>query len=169
MRTGLFALLALLLVVSSSPWVPIRSEGQSISVGESGNNLLLAYQAVQRADSLGASSDKVAALSSQLNTALAYYNDAVEFSSEGNLTEAQRYSALSNNTSSAVLAQALVLQQQAQTDKTSQQVLAYVTAIAGSVLSALFILEYHRIPNFVRKRKLLKTRISPVDQDEPKN
>src|SRR5262249_18061897 len=108
MRTGLFVLLACLLIVSGSFIVPTYHEGQSISVGESRTNLVLAFQAVQRADSLGAPSDKVAALSNQLNTALMDYNQAIRLSAEGNLEEAQYYSVLSNNNSSAVITQALV-------------------------------------------------------------
>ena len=129
----------------------------------------MAFQAVQRAESLGASSDRVASLCTQLNTALAYYNKAADLSAEGNSTGAQYYATLSNNTSSAVLDQAIVLQQQAEADKTTQQALAYLLAIAASVFSSLLLFEYHRIPNLVRKRRLDKARIKLVESDESKN
>ena len=128
-----------------------------------------AFQAVQKADSVGAPADQVAALSSQLNTALGYYHTAQELSSENNTMGAEYYSTLSNTASTLVLNRALALQGQAESNKTTKQLLAYATAIAASIFSSLLILEYHRVPNFIQRRRLLRTKLRPGDTGGQKN
>jgi hypothetical protein len=130
------------------------SQAGSVSVAESGNTLMSAFQAVQKADNLGAPPDQVSVLSTQLNTALANYNTAVELSSKGDITDSEYYSTLSNTESTLVLDKALALQNQAETDRTNQQIMAYSMAIAASIVSSTLILESHRIRNFFRRRRL---------------
>ena len=168
MRTGLFVLLVCLILVSPTINVTVDL-GRSISVAESGNSLMGAFQAVQKADSLGAPSDQVAALSTQLNAALGYYNTAVELSSQGNITGSEYYSTLSNTASTLVLDKALALQRQADANMTTEQVVAYSAAILASILSSLLVLEYHRIPNFIQRRRLLKTKLRLGDPGGKKN
>ncbi len=143
--------------------------GRSVSVAESGKSLMGAFQAVQKADSLGAPADQVAALSTQLNTALDYYNTAVELSSEGDITGSEYYSTLSNTVSTLVLDKALALQGQAESNRTTGQIVAYATAILASILSSFLVLEYHRIPNFIQRRRLLRTKLRRGDPGGPKN
>jgi len=128
-----------------------------------------AFQAVQKADTLGAQGDQVAALSTQLNAALRYYNTAVELSSEGNTTGSEYYSTLSNTASTLVLDKAIALQGQAESDRTSVQIVAYATAFLASILSSFLVLEYHRIPNFIQRRRLLKTKLRQGDPSGKKN
>jgi hypothetical protein len=135
------------------------SQAGSVSVAQSGNTLMSAFQAVQKADNMGAPSDQVSVLSTQLNTALANYNTAVELSSKGDITGSEYYSTLSNTESTLVLDKALALQSQAATDRTSQQIVAYSLAIAASILSSTLILESHRIRNLFRRRRLLGTKL----------
>ncbi len=128
-----------------------------------------AFQAVQKADTLGAPGDQVAALSTRLNAALRYYNTAVELSSEGNTTGSEYYSTLSNTASTLVLDKAIALQVQAESDRTSVQIVAYATAFLASILSSFLVLEYHRIPNFIQRRRLLKTKLRQGDPSGKKN
>ena len=128
-----------------------------------------AFQAVQKADTLGAPGDQVAALSTQLNAALRYYNTAVELSSEGNTTGSEYYSTLSNTASTLVRDKAIALQGQAESDRTSVQIVAYATAFLASILSSFLVLEYHRIPNFIQRRRLLKTKLRQGDPSGKKN
>jgi predicted PurR-regulated permease PerM len=143
--------------------------GRSVSVAESRSSLMRAFQAVQRADSLGAPADQVATLSTQLNTALDYYNTAVERLSEGNTTGSEYYSTLSNTASTLVIDKAIALQGQAESNRTTEQIVAYGTAILASILSSFLVLEYHRIPNFIQRRKLLRTKLRQGDPGGQKN
>jgi len=128
-----------------------------------------AFQAVQKADSSGAPADQVATLSTQLNTALGYYNTAVELSSEGDITGSEYYSTLSNTVSTLVLDKALALQGQAESNRTAEQIVAYATAILASILSSFLVLESHRIPNFIQRRRLLRTKLRQGDPSGQKN
>ena len=166
MRTGLFVLLVCLVLLYNLPTTPRIALAQSVNLADSGNQLILAYQAVQKADSLGAPSDQVAALSTQLNDALGYYNTANELYSQGNSTW-EYFSTLSSNKSTIILANAIVLQNNAESNRTNGLVYAYTTAIIGAMLSAILILEYHRIPNFLRKRKLFGIKLRQGDKGEP--
>jgi hypothetical protein len=167
LRAGLFVLLACLVLASTIRTTATITAAQSNPVRESGTELIRAFEAVQKADSLGAPPDQVASLSSQLNTALEDYNEASQLSSEGNTTGAEYFSILANQTSTSVTSQAIVLQNVAESDKTNGQLIAYATAMVAAAVSAFTILEAHRIPNFLRKRKLLKTKLREVNQGEP--
>jgi hypothetical protein len=135
------------------------SQAGSVSVAESGNSLMRAFQAVQKADNLGAPSDQVSVLSTQLNTAIAHYNTAVELSSMGDIMGSEYYSTLSNTESTLVLDKALALQNEAETERTNQQIVAYSMAIVASMVSSALILESHRIRNFFRRRRLFGTKL----------
>jgi len=158
LKTGLFFLLVILTLVSTLPNTIITSNGQSAADG-SGSELIQAFQAVQKADALGAPPGQVDPLSLQLNTALQYYNTALELQSQGNSSRSNYYSGLSNSTSIIVTAQAITLQSEAETNQTNQKLAAYATAALASVLSAFLVLESHRVPNFLRKRKLYRAKI----------
>ena len=139
---------------------------QSSTVSGSGAELIRAFEAVQKADSLGAPPDQVASLSSQLNTALEYYNEASQLSSEGNVNGSEYYSRLANQTSTSVASQAIILRNVAESDKKNGVLIAYATAMVAAVVSAFTILEAHRVPNFLRKRKLFKTKLREGNQGE---
>jgi hypothetical protein len=165
LRTGLFVLLVSLALASSFPAASTMTIAQETPVNGSGNQLIIAFQAVQKADSLGAPADQVAKLSAQLNNALGYYNTAVELAAQGNPT-ASEYFQLSNQTSTVVIAKALILQSDAENSRRNELLTAYITAIVAATMSALLVLEYHQIPNFLRKRKLLNTKLRLRDSNE---
>jgi len=169
LRTALFVLLAGLVLAALLPSSMTISQAGSISVSESANSLMNAFQAVQKADSLGAPSDQVSVLSTQLNTALAYYNTAVELSSKGNNTGSEYYSTLSNTASTLVLDKALALQDQAEINRTTQQLAAYTMALAASIISSTLILESHRIRNFIHRKRLFNTKLRQGDPGGKKN
>lgn len=158
-------LLVYLALALSIPTTATISTAQTTQNNGTGSKLIIAYQAVQKAENLGAPTDQVAKLTAQLNNALAYYNTANNLASQGNATAAE-YFALSNNTSTIVTAQALILQTEAENNRTNQLLAAYFTAIIAAAVSALFILEIHQIPNFIRKRRLLSTRLRSEDSNE---
>lgn len=87
------------------------------------------------------------------------YNLASQLSLEGNATRSEYYARLSMGNSTSIIAKALVLQNNAESQRANEKLLAYLAAIAASIVSALIVLEYHRIPSLLRKRKLVKTRI----------
>ncbi len=140
---------------------------QPSPVSQSGAELIRAFEAVQKADSLGAPPDLVASLSSQLNTALENYNEASQLSREGNVSGSEYFSTLANQTSTSVTSQAIVLQNVAESDRTNGQLIAYATAMVAAAVSAFTVLEAHRAPNFLRKRRLFKTELREGNQGEP--
>ncbi len=167
MRGGLFVLLACLLLVSTIRTPLTITVAQSDPANGSATGLIHAFEEIQKADILGAPSDQVASLSAQLNTALEYYNRASQLYAEGNLTGSEYFSFLANQTSTSVISQALVLQNSAESSRTNEQLIAYATAVMAAAISALSILEVHRIPNLFRKRKLFKTELREGNQREP--
>jgi len=169
LRTALFVLLAGLVLAALLPSSMTINQAGSISVAESGNSLMNAFQAVQKADSLSAPSEQVSVLSTQLNTALDYYNTAVELSSKGDTTGSEYYSTLSNTESTLVLDKALALQNQAETNRTTQQLAAYTMALAASIISSTLILESHRIRKLIHRKRLFNTKLCQGDPGGKKN
>ncbi len=139
--------------------IPREISGQTDLVQESKARLLQAFDSVQQADRLGAPSDAIAQLSAELNTALEDYNLASQLFLKGNVTGSEYYARLSNGNSTSILSRALVLQNDAEGQRANEKLIAYLAAIAASIVSALIVLEYHRIPNFLRKRRLVKNPI----------
>ncbi len=160
LRPGLFALLVCLLLVSTIQVLPREALSQSTPVSDSWAKLVQALKSVQEADRLGAPSNETAELSSELNLALAYYGNARQLSLKGDLTGSEAYAQLSIKTSDSVMSKAVALQNEAEGQRATTQALAYLTALGASLLSALVVMEYHRIPNFLRKRKFLKTKLA---------
>ena len=160
LRPGLFALLVCLLLVSWIQLLPREASSQSSPVSDSWAKLVQALQSVQEADRLGAPSDEAAQLSSELNLALAYYGNASQLFLKGNLTESYVYAQLSIKTSSSVMSKAIALQNEAEGQRTTTQALAYLAALGASLLSAIVVMEYHRIPLLLRKRRFLKTKLT---------
>jgi len=159
LRPGLFALLVCLLLVSTIQLLPRETSSQSTPVSDSWAKLVQALQSVQDADMVGAPSNETGELCSELNLALAYYGNASQLFLKGDVTGADAYAQLSIKISSSVMAKAITLQNEAEAQKTTTQALAYLTALGASLLSALVFTEYHRFPNFLRKRRFLKTRL----------
>jgi len=124
-----------------------------------------AFQAVQKADALGVPPDQISSLSRQLNTALAYYNTAIDLYSEGNTTGSEYYITLSNTASTLVLDKALALQGQAQAERLTQQAIAYTIAIGVSLVSSELVLESHHIRNLLRRRRLFRAKLQLGDRD----
>ncbi len=125
--------------------------------------LLQAFDSVQQADKLGASSEAIAQLTIELNRALMDYNIASQLSREGDVSGSGYYARLSNGNSTSIVLKALALQNTAESQTANVKLTAYLVAIAASILSSLIVLEYHRIPNLLRKRKLGRTSIRMGD------
>ncbi len=159
LRPGLFALLVCLLLVFSIQPIPKEISGQTDPVQESRVRLLQAFDSVQQADKLGASSDAIAQLTIELNIALVEYNVASRLSQEGNVSGSEYYARLSNGNSTSIVSKALALQNTAESQIANVKLTAYLVAIVASILSSLIVLEYPRILNLLRKRKLARTPI----------
>lgn len=135
-----------------------REFGQTSQVSNSSSKLVEAFKAVQKADQLGVSSNKILQLTNQLNAALASQENATLYEGR-NATLSQFYSSISQNQSSYALSQALVLQNSARNQSLVNQIVAYTGAILGSVFSAILVLEIQRIRHLLRRRRLLEARV----------
>jgi hypothetical protein len=159
LRLALFALLVCLILCLMIQGVPLGESAGPATLTDASNKLIQAYLAVQKADALGAPPQDIAQMSADLNTALVLYGNASRFASEGNQAESALDAGLSLQISSNVTVRALALQSEAEAQATNARVVAYLTAVVLAALSALLIMEYHRVPNFFRKRRLMRMRI----------
>ena len=116
---------------------------------EAGQRLVEAFLAVQKADLNGISLNDSRALVNELNTALSLEQSANSTGSVSNAT-------LSTSISSQVLSQAESLQNEAQARTIQVAVLVYSAAFWIALLTSLLMVEFHRIPNFLRKRRLFR-------------
>jgi hypothetical protein len=158
MSLRLLSVALLFFVLVSSMFMPVGPEPVSAQTGqiaEVRNSLLSAFQAVQTAEQDGASNQSLAPLVNELNQALTY-----ELLAEnGNSTAAFQSIALSNDAS--IKAQALA--SQAQTASQDRTILAYAIAIAVALGSSILALEVGRLQQFLRKRRILRSRIKLGD------
>jgi hypothetical protein len=108
---------------------------------------------VQSADSHGASHDSIVTLSAELNTALAYYQNATILAAQNNTAAASNYSTLSINVSGNVTMEAGTLDQTARNQLIVRNEIAYGTAFTAAVVSAAAVVEADRIRRLLRRRK----------------
>jgi hypothetical protein len=115
------------------------------------NQLINAFRITQQADSLGPSRVEMANFTNELNTALAYYEMANVLANQGNMIGAEAFSNMSYQLSSNVAAQATNLRGNIESQITVKQVIAYSVAVGASFVSALLLVESHRIRTILRK------------------
>ena len=160
MRLSPIALVGLCLLLISALWgVPQSTSEQSNQIEDATSKLTEAFKDVQTASSEGASNARISGLTSELNTALSYKENAVLLYEEGNVTGSDYYSSLSGNLSSQVSGQARSLESDANRQVFLVQLSAYSIAQLAAVFSALVLIEFHRVRNFIRRRRMLN---SPV-------
>src|SRR5213594_2038640 len=147
----------LLLLIFSFSVTSENASGQSSQVDDSRSKLVQAF-VVQQADLQGASPAQISLLANNLNLALHYEENATELFTK-NITASNIEATKSVNLSNATSVQALGVASTARTQALYGQVAAYSTAIAAGFLSALLVLESHRLNDLVRKMKLRRMRI----------
>jgi len=148
----------LLLLIFSFSVTSENASGQSSQVDDSRSKLVQAFVLVQQADLQGASTAQISLLANNLNLALHYEENATELFTK-NITASNIEATKSVNLSNATSVQALGVASTARTQALYGQVAAYSTAIAAGFLSALLVLESHRLNDLVRKMKLRRMRI----------
>ena len=153
MRFSPIAIAGLGLLVLSTLWgVPGITSEQSSQIDDATRQLAEAFKNVQAASSSGASDARVSQLTGELNTALSYKESAVLLDDAGNVTVSDYYSNLSSALSSHVSAEAISLEGDANHQAFLGQIVAYSIAQIAAVFSALVLVEFYRIRNFLRKR-----------------
>ena len=142
--------------------LPKTGLSQTSSTTNAWSTIVQAFDTLQSADSHGAPHESVLTLSIQLNTALAYYNNATTFAAQNNTAAADSYSALSLSVSRNVVSEAAALDETALNQQLVRQELAYGTAFVMAVVSATLTVEVDRFRRFFRKRKtvIIETRSS---------
>jgi len=142
--------------------LPTTGSSQTNSTISAWSTIVQAFDSLQSADSHGAPHESVLTLSIQLNTALAYYNNATTFAAQNNTAAADSYSALSLSVSRNVVSEAAALDETALNQQLVRQELAYGAAFVMAVLSATLTIEVGRFRRLFRKRKtvMIETRSS---------
>jgi len=142
--------------------LPTTGSSQTNSTISAWSTIVQAFDNLQSADSHGAPHESVLTLSIQLNTALAYYNNATTFAAQNNTKAADNYSAHSLNVSRNVVSEAAALDETALNQQLIRQELAYGTAFGMAVISATLTVEVDRFRRLFRKRKtvIIETRSS---------
>ena len=135
-----------------------NASGLSAQVDDARSKLVQAFVLVQQADSQGASPTQISLLASNLNLALYYEENATQLFAK-NLTASNIYASKSVSLSNATSLQALGIASTARMQALFGQVTAYSIAIAAGLLSALLVLEFHRLNDLVRKMKLRRMRL----------
>ncbi len=159
------ALLACLLICSAFlSMITHPALGQSTQVLVAKQDLLQAFQSIQKAEQQGASNTDLLPLSIQLNTALKYEEFAEILSEQGNanasaLALAYSYASQSINLSTQVALAAEALGNEAQNSSSYRTIFAYTIAIVAAVFSTIAVLEANRIWRIVGRRRLLKAKI----------
>lgn len=160
MRLSPVALAGFGLLLLSTLWgVPRPTSEQSSQIEDATSKLTEAFKNVQTASSAGASDARISELTSELNTALSYKENAVLLNEESNITGSDYYSNLSSSLSSQVSAEARSLESDANRQVLVGQLWAYSIAQLAAVFSALGLVESHRVRNFIRRRRILKSPI----------
>lgn len=139
--------------------LPPHAWAQTDELTTAKQDLVQAFQAIQTAESQGASNTDLLPLTTQLNTALQYEEAADMFSRQGNANQTVFYAVQSINISTQVSFQAQRLGNTAQTSSLYRTTLFYILAIVLALLSAVAILEVSRIRGLLRRRRALRARI----------
>ena len=132
--------------------------GQSNQIDDTQSRLVQAFVMVQQADLEGASPAQISLLANNLNLALGYEDNAIQLFSK-DINASNFYASKSASLSNATSAQALSLTSAARTQIFLNQVAAYSIAVAAGFGSALFVLEFDRLDNLVRRMRLRRTRL----------
>src|SRR5713101_2451066 len=135
-----------------------KASGQSAQVDDAQSKLVQAFVLVQQADLQGASPTQISLLASNLNLALYYEENATQLFGK-NITASNIYASKSVNLSNVTSVQALSIASTARTQAFFGQVAAYSVAVAAGFLSALLVLEIHRLNDLVHKMKLRRIRL----------
>jgi hypothetical protein len=147
-----------LLLFSTLVVGPVSTSGQSSQIDNATSKLNSAYMDVQTANSDAVSAAKVSELTNELNTASSYDETAVILYETGNFTGSDYYASLSGNLSSTVSAEAKGLEVDAKNQMFFWRLFANLVAQVAAVFSALILIDLHRIGNFVRRRRMQRTR-----------
>ena len=154
------ALLACLLICSTFLSIITHpASGQSAQILVAKQDLLQAFQSIQKAEQQGASNTDLLPLSIQLNAALKYEEAAEVLSEQGNATGAYSYAVQSISLSTQVTVAAEALGNEAQNSSSYRTILAYTIAIVAAIFSTIAVLEANRIWRIVGRRRLLKAKI----------
>ena len=154
------ALIACLLICSTFLSIITHpASGQSAQILVAKQDLLQAFQSIQKAEQQGASNTDLLPLSIQLNAALKYEEAAEVLSEQGNATGAYSYAVQSISLSTQVTVAAEALGNEAQNSSSYRTILAYTIAIVAAVFSTIAVLEANRIWQIVGRRRLLKEKI----------
>ncbi len=148
----------LLLLVFSFSVGRDKTSGQAAQGDDASSKLLQAFVLVQQADLQGASPAQISLLTSNLNLALYYEENATQLFVK-NITASNIYASKSVNLSNVTSVQALSIASTARTQAFFGQVAAYSVAVAAGFLSALLVLEIHRLNDLVHKMKLRRIRL----------
>jgi hypothetical protein len=159
------ALLGILLLLSSSFSIgKEEASGQSVQVDDARSSLVQAFMLVQQADLQGASPSQISQLANNLNLAL-YYEENATLLFAKNMTASNLYASKSVNLSNSTSFQALSISSAARTQVFFGQVVAYSIAIAAGFSSALLLVEFHRLHDYVRRLRSRQMQLdSGVDQ-----
>ena len=132
--------------------------GQTSQISTARSDIVKAFQAIQTAEEQGASRADLQPLIVHLNQALQLEENAtLEQGSDPNQAS---YDALQSiNIANNVYSQAQDIGNAAQTSTRSQTILAYATALAAAALSALALMQAHRVARFFRSRRLRRATI----------
>jgi len=148
----------LLLLIFSFSVGREKTSGQSSQVNDARSKLVQAFVLVQQADLQGASPTQISLLASNLNLALYFEENATQLFAK-NMTASDIAASKSVNLSNSTSVQALGIASTARTQALFGQVAAYSIAVAAGFLSALLVLEFHRVSDLVRKMKLRRMRL----------
>jgi hypothetical protein len=132
--------------------------GQSTPVDIARTKIVQAFQIVQQADIAGSPQAVISQLTDNLNLALSYEQNATQLVST-NKTGSGVYASLSLNLSTTTTVQALNAASAARTQTLLGQLGAYSLALSAGLGSTLFVMESHRIRDFIRKMKLRRIRL----------
>src|SRR5438093_2348106 len=157
------ALLACLLICSTFlSMITHPALGQSTQILVAKQDLLQAFQSIQKAEQQGASNTDLLPLSIQLNTALKYEESAEILSEQGNANASDMaisYAFQSIKLSTQVAITDEAIGNEAQNSSSYRTILAYTIAIVAAIFSTIAVLEANRIWRIVGRRRLLKAKI----------
>jgi len=148
----------LLLLIFSFSVGREKTSGQSVQVDDARSKLVQAFVLVQQADLQGASPTQISLLASNLNLALYFEENATQLFAK-NMTASDIAASKSVNLSNSTSVQALSIASTTRTQALFRQVAAYSIAVAVGLLSALLVLEFHRVNDLVRKMRLRRMRL----------
>ena len=143
------------------------SHAQTQEITTARTEIVKAFQAIQNAERHGALNADLQPLIQQLNQALELEENAT-LEQDTDPNRASRDALQSINISDNVSFQAQNLDSLAQTSTRNQSILSYTFAVLAAALSALVVMETHRVARFIRTRRLKRAKIRYEDGDTGK-